>query len=273
MKTVLITGCSSGIGLQAARTLQQRGYKVFAGVRKLADRERLLEMGLDSLIIDVNDSASIHTAIQQIRNQTNNHLDALINNAGFGLMGAIEDLSRDSLRAQFETNVFGLQELTNLIIPMMRQQKYGRIINVSSILGLVTMEYRGAYAASKYAVEALSDALRLELRNTGIYVSLIEPGPITSEFRSTAKNVYEHTVDQQNSAHSKVYSKLLEDQQRQKENSRFTLGPEAVVEKIIHALESSHPRPRYCVTTPAHFLAILKRLLPSRWLDMLMAGR
>ncbi len=271
--SILITGCSTGIGLSAAQILHHRGYRVFAAVRKLEDKKRLEDQGISSLLLDVNDSTSIRAAVDYVTAQTNGSLDALINNAGFGVMGAVEDLTRESLKIQFETNVFGLQELTNLVIPIMRRQGHGRIINVSSILGLMTKKYCGAYCASKYAVEALSDALRLELHGSNIFVSLVEPGPITSHFRDTAKMVHDQHIQPETSAHRETYVNLMAQQAQEKEKSRFTLPPEAVVKKFIHALESPRPKIRYYVTVPSYAGAFLKRLLPGRWFDALVAGR
>lgn len=269
-KSVLITGCSSGIGLCTAQFLQQRGYTVFAAVRKPEDKQRLQALGLNSILLDVNDSASIQNGLAEVLLQTNGRLDALINNAGFGVMGAVEDLTRESLRAQFETNVFGLHELTKQVIPVMRKQKQGRIINLSSVLGFVSMSYRGAYCASKYAVEALSDSLRLELRGTGIHVVLIEPGPIVSQFRQTAGAVTRENIDMTASVHREIYTDMLERQQQQKDSSWLTQGPEAVAKKIVRALESPQPKLRYFVTLPTYFLATLKRLLPAKWLDRVL---
>lgn len=269
-KTVLITGCSSGIGLCAAQTLHKRGYQVFATVRKETDQTRLEQEGIRTLLLDLRDSNAIKSAVANLLTQTSGHLDALINNAGLGFIGAVEDLTRDSLRDQFETNVFGLQELTNLIIPIMRSQGNGRIINVSSLLGLVTRKYCGAYCASKYAIEALSDAMRLELQGSGVFVSIVEPGPITSQFRATAKTIHKEHVPYEGSAHKQVYTGLLEQQDQAKESSRFTLPPDAVVKQFIHALESPHPKIRYYVTVPTYLAAYAKRLLPSKWVDALM---
>ncbi len=269
-KTILITGCSSGIGLCAAQTLHARGYQVFATVRTTTDQDKIQQQGITALLMDINDSAAIAATVQEILQRTDGHLDALFNNAGFGQPGAMEDISRDVLRQQFETNVFGLQELTNHIIPVMRRQGCGRIINMSSVLGLVTMAYRGSYCASKYAVEALSDALRLELHDTGIYVCLLNAGPIESNFRASARNVYEHSIDTTHSVHQQAYAHMLTNIEQLKSESEFTLSPDAVVEKLLHALESPHPKPRYYITRPAYFLAALKRILPTRWLDWVM---
>lgn len=269
-KSILITGCSSGIGLCAAETLHQRGYQVFAGVRKPADQQRLSQQGIRSVLLDVADSQSIQRAVDEVLAQTQGRLDALVNNAGFGQPGAVEDLSRDTLRAQFEANVFGLQELTNHVLPVMRQQGSGRIVNMSSLLGLISMPYRGAYCASKYAVEALTDALRLEVRDSGICVSLIEPGPIESQFRQAARHHYQQHVSVEQSPHGEKYGRMLDNIEQLKTESRLTLPPSAVVKKLLHALESPRPKIRYYVTLPAYVLATLKRFLPSALFDQVI---
>lgn len=268
--SILITGCSSGIGFCAAQKLQAKGYQVFAGVRKPEDKAQLQQMGLYSVLLDVNDSQSIRAGVAEVLAQTGGKLGALFNNAGFGQPGAVEDLSREALRAQFETNVFGLQELTNQIIPIMRQQGHGRIVNVSSVLGLVAMAYRGAYCATKFALEALTDTMRLELQGTGIYVSLIEPGPIRTRFRYNARQAYGQHIDGGASAHRVSYDNLIRYFEEVKDSSPFTLPPDAVVKKLVHALESDSPKRRYYVTTPTYFFAVCKRLLPGRWLDALL---
>jgi NAD(P)-dependent dehydrogenase (short-subunit alcohol dehydrogenase family) len=266
-KSVLITGCSSGIGLCAAETLHQRGYQVFAGVRKPADQQRLIQQGIRSVLLDVADSQSIQRAVDEALAQTQGRLDALVNNAGFGQPGAVEDLSRDTLRAQFEANVFGLQELINHVLPVMRRQDSGRIVNMSSLLGLISMPYRGAYCASKYAVEALTDALRLEAHGSGIRVSLIEPGPIESQFRRAARQHYQQHIAVEQSPHGEKYARMLDNIEQLKTESRLTLPPAAVVKKLLHALESPRPKIRYYVTLPAYVLATLKRFLPSALFD------
>lgn len=270
-KSILITGSSSGIGLCAVQTLHQRGYQVFAGVRKEEDQQRFLSQGIQSVLLDLNDSKSMQTAINAVMVKTDGHLDALFNNAGFGQPGAVEDLTRDSLRGQFETNVFGLQELTNLIIPIMRRQGHGRIINVSSVLGLIPMAYRGAYCASKYALEALSETLNMELRGTAenLFVSLIEPGPISSQFRDAARSAYQK-IHRHDSPHQRQYAKILADFEEMKNHVPFIQPPEAVVKKLLHALESKKPKVRYYVTVPTYLFAILKRVLPSRMLEWLL---
>ena len=185
-KSVLITGCSSGIGLCVAKGLRARGYQVFATTRKKEDVAMLKELGLNSLQLDLDDSISIQNAVKQVLHETGGTLYALFNNGAYGQAGAVEDLTRDTLRAQFESNLFGWLELTNAVLPVMRKQGYGRIIQNSSVLGLVAMPFRGAYNASKYALEGLTDTLRQEVTHTSenIHISLIEPGPIESQFRA-----------------------------------------------------------------------------------------
>lgn len=268
-KSVLITGCSSGIGRALALGLHQRGYRVFATVRQARDMAHLAALGLESLTLDLTSSESIRQALDEILTRTQGRLYALINNGAYGQPGAVEDLSRDALRRQFETNLFGTQELTNRVLPAMRAQNDGRIIQISSILGIIALAYRGAYTASKYALEALSDTLRLELRGTNIHVTLIEPGPITSRFRDNAYQAFLANIDREHSAHSDYYRHV---EQRLGGNKPlpFTLPPEAVLDKALHALEARRPRVRYAVTFPTHLFAVLRRLLPARALDRLL---
>ena len=269
MTSIFISGCSSGIGQCAALILHQRGYQVIATVRQAEDAESLEQAGIKTLLMDLNDSASIHTAVQQALAYTGK-IDILFNNAAYGQPGAVEDLSRSALEAQFQTNVIGTQELTNLIIRQMRQQGNGRIIYNSSVLGLVAMPYRGAYNASKYAIEGLADTLRLELHGTGIQVSLIEPGPILSRFRQNALRHYQQHIDKASSAHSSIYQAMEARLTTEGPAAPFTLGPEAVVAKLIKAIESKRPKCRYFVTVPTYLFATLKRCLPQRQLDALL---
>jgi NAD(P)-dependent dehydrogenase (short-subunit alcohol dehydrogenase family) len=269
-RSILITGWSSGIGLCAAEGLQARGWRVFATARKPADVAMLTAKGLEALQLDLDDSASIQRALDEVLARSGGTLDALFNNAGYGQPGAVEDLSRAVLRAQFETNLFGMIELTNRVIPVMRRQGHGRIVQNSSILGYIVLAYRGAYNASKFAIEGITDTLRLELRGTGIHVSLIEPGPIKSHFRANAFAAYQQNIDAQASAHRDCYAAMEARLQKAGPAAPFTLGPEAVLEKLIHALESPRPRARYPVTKPAVFFAVAKRLLPGAWLDRIL---
>lgn len=269
-KSILITGCSSGIGLCVARGLHARGHRVFAAAREPDDVKRLAMEGLQSLPLDLRDSGSIRHAVQTVLELTDGSLDALFNNGAYGQPGAVEDLRRQVVREQFETNVFGVLELTNLILPVMRRQGHGRIIQNSSILGLVPMPYRGAYSASKAALESLSDTLRLELLGAAIHISLIEPGPIISRFRANAFAAYQRNIDKTNSPHRQIYSALEQRLEKPGPAAPFTLPPEAVLKRVIHALESARPRIRYYVTAPAYTLAVLKRILPYRVMDWLL---
>jgi NAD(P)-dependent dehydrogenase (short-subunit alcohol dehydrogenase family) len=269
-KTILITGCSSGIGYRTAITLKERGHKVIATARKPIDVLRLTQEGFTALHLDLADSGSIKNAIKQAIELTHGKIDALFNNGAFGQVGAIEDLSRDTLRFQFEANFFGTHELTNLLLPLMRKQGHGRIIYNSSILGLVAMPYRGAYNASKFALEGLADTLRLELHGIPIYISLIEPGPIQSDFRKNSYSLYKEKIDYNNSVHKAAYDKMAARLQKEGAAVAFTLPAEAVVEKVIHALESRRPKIRYYVTIPTYLFAILKHILPTSWLDALI---
>ena len=270
-KNVLITGCSSGIGLHLARSLKDSGYRVFASARNSEDVEKLTQLGLRCLQLDVANSESIQSAVKTLLKETNGNLYALINNAGFGQPGAVEDLKRDILREQFETNLFGLVELTNLLLPTMYQQGYGRIIQISSVLGFVAMPFRGAYIASKYALEGISDTLRLELKNTNIYVSLIEPGPVTSRFRQNSLVLFNKNINSEKSRFHKNYQATISRLEAEGPAVPFTLGPEAVTKKVLNALESNHPNPRYYVTIPTYLFAYLKRLLPTNTLDKLLS--
>lgn len=254
-----------------AKGLLQRNYRVFATARKNEDVERLSREGFEALQLDVANPASIERAVDVVLERTDGRLYGLFNNAGFGQPGAVEDLSRDILREQFETNLFGLHELTVRLLPAMRRQGEGRIIQNSSLLGLVALRYRGAYVASKFAVEGLSDTLRMELRGSGIHVSLIEPGPVTSDFRRNAYELFKRNIDRDASVHREIYQAVEKRLAAEDDgNVLFTLGPEAVLDKVIHALESPRPKPRYYVTVPTYGFAFLKRILPHRWLDWVL---
>lgn len=269
-KTILITGCSSGIGHCIAHGLKARGWRVFASCRKPEDVARLEAEGLEALQLDVDDSTSIRMALDRVLERTGGTLDALFNNAGFGQPGAAEDLPRDALRAQFETNLFGAWELTAAVLPVMRRQGRGRVIFNSSVLGFAAMKYRGAYNASKYAMEGLCDTLRLELAGSGIWVSLVEPGPILSRFRPNALVKFLAAVPVEHSVHREAYRRQLERLQKEGEAAPFTLPPEAVLQAVVRALEAPRPAARYRVTLPTRVFWWLKRLLPTRWLDAVL---
>lgn len=270
-RSVLITGCSSGIGRASAEQLRDRGWRVFATARKPEDVEALHASGFrDALRLDLTDSASIHAAVQDLLAQTGGRLNALVNNAGMAVPGALEDLDADALRRQFETNLFGLHALTRAVIPTLRAQRSGRIVMLGSILGLTAMPLRGAYNASKFALEGYADSLRMELRGSGIYVSTINPGPIESRFRANAvRNADRHLDD--SGTHAARYARMRREAGDPDGALPFSRPPEAVAAKIVHALEAARPKSRYLVTTPAQLLSGLRRLLPAGWLGGLLA--
>ena len=269
-RNVLITGCSSGIGECVARGLHERGYRVFASVRNPDHLASFEQAGIECLVLDYADSASIKTAVEQVLEQTGGHLYALFNNGAYGQPGACEDLSREAMRQQFETNVFGWMELTNLLLPVMRAQGYGRIIQNSSILGFAAMSMRGAYNASKFAIEGFSDTMRLELAGTDIHVSLIEPGPVESRFRENAYCAFQQHIEVDNSVHRERYTKMIQRFEASEKVDPFTLPPEAVLKRVVHALESRQPKIRYPVTFPTYLFAWLKRVLSDRMLDRIL---
>ena len=271
LKVVLITGCSTGIGYCVAMGLQSRGYQVFATARKPDDVQNLKRQGLlNAMQLDLDDSRSLQECVSQILSITNGRIDVLFNNGAYGQPGAVEDLRRDVLRAQLETNLLGTMELTNLVIPAMRKNGFGRIIQNSSILGFIALPYRGAYNTSKYALEGLSDTLRLELNGTGIHVSLIEPGPIESQFRKNAFKAFQQNIDRENSPHRQTYANMEKRLTRTGHVAAFTLPPEAVLRKVIHAIESTKPKAHYYVTFPTYLFATLKRILTCRAVDRLL---
>lgn len=269
-KSILITGCSSGIGLCTAQRLKQDGYRVFATARKQADVEMLKQQGFESFLLDYTDSATIKATFQSVLSATGGTLYALFNNGAYGQPGAVEDLSREVLREQFEANFFGWHELTNLVIPVMRQQGYGRIIQNSSILGIVAMHFRGAYNASKYAIEGLNDTLRLELHDSNVFVSMIEPGPISSRFRANAALNFKRNIDKENSYFKDKYNQLAEKLETEGPVVPFTLPSDAVYEKVVKVLTAKQPKAHYYVTFPTYLFGYLKRILSTRMLDWLL---
>ncbi|MBE0364072.1 hypothetical protein PULV_a1622 [Pseudoalteromonas ulvae UL12] len=269
-KSILITGCSSGIGLYCAQELHARGYLVVASCRQLDDVARLKSLGLHCVQLDLACTQSIHKGLKEALSITNGQLDALFNNGAYGQPGAVEDLPTDALRQQFEVNLFGWHELTCQVIKVMRKQPSGRIIQNSSVLGLVCLPYRGAYNASKFALEGLTDTLRLELKNTEIQISLIEPGPIESKFRANALIAFTKNIDIESSSHKQNYLAQQQRLESQTKPQPFTLGPEAVLKSLIHALESKRAKPRYYVTFPTYLFGYLKRILSTRMLDRLL---
>jgi NAD(P)-dependent dehydrogenase (short-subunit alcohol dehydrogenase family) len=270
-RSILVTGCSSGIGRHAALRLKARGWQVFAGVRKMEDMRPLADEGLTPVHLDYDSPAIISTALYRLLDETGGRLDAVFNNGAYSQLGAVEDIGTELLRAQFESNFFGWHELIRRVVPVMRRQGSGRIVNCSSVLGFVATRYRGAYSSSKFALEALTDTLRIELAGTGIHVVLIEPGPITSRLAEHAVARFRETVRIDASPHREDYQKALARLERGERSSRFKRSPEAVFAKLIHALESDRPRTRYRVTLPSHAAAWMKRWLPTRALDQILA--
>ena len=270
-RSILITGCSSGIGLASAREMKARGWRVFATARKPEDLDRLRdEVAVESLYLDYTEPASIAEAAEHVLAATGGKLTALFNNGAYGQPGAVEDLKPDVLRAQFEAGFFGWHDLTSRMIPSMRANGGGRIVFCSSVLGLVAAPYRGAYCASKFAIEALADALRMELATTGIRIVLIEPGPIRSRFLEHALQAYRRHIDLDHSPHREIYRVRIA-RLEEGGSQTFKLGPEAVAAKLVQALQSRRPKSRYYVTVPTYVAVLLRRLLPTRALDAIAA--
>jgi NAD(P)-dependent dehydrogenase (short-subunit alcohol dehydrogenase family) len=270
-KTILITGCSSGIGADAARGMRDAGWRVFASCRKAEDCAVLQADGFESPLIDYEDEATISSGLAEVLAATGGTLDALFNNGAYAVPGAVEDLPSGALRAIFQSNVIGWHELTRQVIPVMRAQGHGRIVNNSSVLGLVAARWRGAYVSTKFALEGLTDVLRLEMRDTPIHFILIEPGPVTSKIRVNSIPHFEKWVDWENSARSEHYRRgLLKRLYEDRGKDAFELPASAVTAKLLRALTAKNPKPRYYVTTPTYFMGFLRRILPTRWLDTII---
>ncbi|MDA0146918.1 SDR family oxidoreductase [Vibrio sp. LaRot3] len=270
-KAILITGCSTGIGYEAALALHKRGYQVIASCRKAEDVAKLQQEGLTCIQLDLADSNSITNAVKQTLQITDGKLYALFNNGAYGQPGALEDLPTQALREQFETNVFGWHQLVQEILPIMRKQNHGRIIQNSSVLGFAAMKYRGAYNASKFALEGWTDTIRLELMDTNIQISLIEPGPIETAFRANALIAFKKWINVERSVHATQYQQQMARLGKEASNNAFVLPPSSCVTPLIHALEAKQAKIRYRVTKPTKVFAVLKRLLPTRLLDKILS--
>lgn len=262
--TIIVTGASSGIGAWCAGALRAEGWRVFATARKAEDLARLGDEGIEAFYLDYREPESIARLADGVLERTGGRLDALFNNGAHAQAGAVEDLPVAALREQFEANVFGWHDLTRRMVPVMRAQGGGRLVHCSSILGLVPAPYRGAYAASKFALEGLMLTQRAELAGSGIHVSLIEPGPIESRLDANGIAWFEANIDHENSVHRAAYRERLERVRGGGGKSRFRLGPDAVFAALRHALLNPRPKPHYLVTTPAHIGAFFKRVLPAR---------
>lgn len=270
-RSVLVTGCSSGIGRATAETLRENGWTVYPTARKAEDLVELRSAGFEAIYLDVCSSESIAEAVGLVLEKNGGQLGALVNNAGFGMPGAIQDLTRDAMRQQFEVNLFGLQELTNLLIPIFREQGGGRIVNISSVVGRLALPFMGIYSASKFALEAISDAQRIELSPDNISVSIIEPGPIRTRFSTNCAGEGEQALDTKRSRFGSAYKQYFEKRRNGgMAEDRFRLPPEAVAQKILHALESPRPKVRYCVTLPSYFGSWAARFVPTGLIDRMM---
>lgn len=271
-KTVLITGCSSGIGYDAAHGLAARGWRVFATCRKPEDCARLRDEGLESFPLDYADESGLAAAVDEALSRTGGTLDALFNNGAYAIPGLAQDLPRDALRAIFETNLFGQFDLINRLMPTFRTQGYGRVVNNSSVLGLIALRARGAYISTKFAMEGMTDVYRLENRTPGLHFILIEPGPVTSRIRHNSIPHFERWIDWRNSSRRKFYERQVIPRLHAADGKpdRFELPASAVTAKLVHALESPRPRARYYVTTPTYMMGLARRILPTSGLDRIL---
>lgn len=269
---VLITGTSSGIGLASAREMKQRGWRVFASARKSADLESLRKEGFEAVEMDMSEPASVESGAKQVLEACGGALQGLVNNAGYGQPGALEDLDVEAMRQQFAVNVIGLQQLSNRVLPGMIQNRRGRIVHVSSVVGRVALPFMGIYSASKFAVEALADAQRVELYGTGVKISLVEPGPINTRFSKNAMEKSAGAFSAPGSRFADLYQKEMESRKEPNSPKAFSLPPEAVAKKIAHALCAPRPHRRYRVTLPAQFGAIMSRVAPDALLDWILSG-
>ncbi len=265
-KTVLVTGCSSGIGYCFTIGLKLRGYRVIATVRNTEDLRRLEAEGLEVLLLDYANSSSVQACAHEVAKRTGGKLFGLVNNGAYGQPGAVEDLTRTVLEAQFATNFFGWHELTTLCLPLLRANSQARIVNISSVLGIVALKWRGAYNASKFALEGLTDTMRLELRGSGVCVSTIEPGPIASKFVENSLKNFDLNIKSETSHYKQAY-KNQRARLGKGGSNRFKLPPDAVLEKLVHALESNRPRAHYYVTTPTYVMGFARRIFPQRFMD------
>ena len=266
-EAVLITGCSSGIGHATAELLARDGWTVYATARNSETLADLKALGCRTLPLDVTDEASMSAAVNAVI-AAEGAVGVLINNAGYSQSGAVESVPLDAVRRQFETNVFGLIRMCQLVLPGMRDQQWGRIVNLSSMGGRLTFPGGGLYHASKYAVEALSDALRFEVQGFGVRVIVIEPGLIVTNFGDTAAGSVEQAGGPYADFNRDV-ARAIEDVY-QGPLAKLGAGPDAVAKTIAGALNSEHPKTRYPVTVSAHLMINQRRLMPDRLWDRVM---
>jgi len=267
-KAVLITGCSTGIGRATAEHLAARGWRVYATARRPETIADLRNRGCEVLALDVCDEASIRGAVDTVV-AAEGAVGVLVNNAGYGQEGTVEEVPMEEVRRQFETNVFGLVRLTQLALPGMRRQHWGRVINVSSMGGRLTFPGGGVYHATKHAVEAISDALRFEVRGFGVDVVVIEPGPIKTQFEDTSLDSMDAASDSHVSPYAEFNASVAE-RVRGTYKGPMAAGPEAVARAIERAVSAKHPRTRYPVTAAARLLMLTRRILPDRAWDAML---
>jgi len=270
-RSILITGCSSGIGAEAARTLKARGWHVIAACRKPKDVARLTEEGFDSIPLDYGDAASVEAGWTAALDLAGGRIDALFNNGGHGMSGAAEDVPRAALEHVFHSNVFGLHQLTTLAAKHMIAHGAGRIVQHSSVVGYTPLQWRAAYVATKHAIEGLTKTMRVELRGTGVHLSILNTGPVTSSFRENSSAQFERWIDADASRHAEFYRTVFMARRTSSKPDLFELPASAVVQKLVHAVEARRPRPRYYITTPAYIAAVLTRILPSRAQDWVVS--
>ena len=265
-QVILVTGCSTGIGRSTAVEAAARGHRVFASARRPQDLADLVAKGIEAIALDVTDPDSIGAAVRQVLRSAG-RIDGLVNNAGYGQYGAVEDVSLEEWRAQFEVNLFGSIAVLRAVLPAMRSAKGGTVVNVSSVAGRVAIPFAGPYSASKHALEAMSDALRVEVSPWGIRVVLVEPGPIATRFGDRARQATARIL-----AVPGPYSPLYGGAERagNEQFQRGKRGPEAVARVIVDAIEAKRPRARYRITTLAKILVPLKALASDRFLDRRM---
>ena len=262
-KVILVTGASSGIGYESARMLAQKGFRVYAAARRTSLMDPLRQYGVTPLFLDVTDEDSMQKAVDTVL-EAEGRIDVLINNAGFGYFGPVETVPMEEARKQLEVNVFGLARMCQLVLPAMRAQSSGRIINTASVAGKLVLHYGGWYHVSKYSVEALSDALRMELKPFGVDVSIIEPGGICTNWGFiAAKHLKESTAGTVYEKVGKNEAELFEMTYR----SKLLSKPDVVAKAIVRAASSKHPRVRYRTGRFANTLLFFHWLLPARWWD------
>ena len=269
-KNILITGCSSGIGHDAALTLNKKGWRVFATCRSRSDCKYFESLGIESFPLDLSNEKSIKSATDLIEEKISSKLNAIFNNAAFAIPGAIQDLPRSALREIFEVNVFGQFDLIKRCLPLMAQVEDPRIVNCSSVLGFLSLPYRGAYSATKFALEALTDAMRRENFDGPVKIILLQPGPINTKIRQNSIKHFEKWVNWQDSIHQKKYKNIVIERLYNKSSSnlsKYELHPRSVTKVLEKALDAKKPKCRYMITTPTLAARILISTLPTKLLD------